>query len=270
MTEATEDESRSFASRLNPWLTLVITAAAVLGLFWTVARFFNPIKDLDLTVWIQEEIDLGLPKEASSLNKLALVYDGKPMEHASVLRVNILNTGNVPIRPEESGAEKNWCLTLRSTNGAPIEQIGDIVSTPSNVEVSSKPGSAPDSLTLAIGLLNPKDSLDVKLVLVGPKAQGGYAIDAQARIPGLRNPVVTKSTVRDRIANGFMWPLWTVALILLLGVFFREFRREGWAGFGSSIWSIPATLFAAIFGSAFIAAGAGWLLSWIVYWVAFR
>src|SRR5688572_14271782 len=120
MAEPTEGSSRNVLERVNLWLTILIAVATVFGGLWIVIKFFNPIKDLDLTVWIQQEIEFSLPKEASSLKKLALVYDGKPMEQASLLLVNISNTGNGPIQRVENGVQKPWLLTLRSTNKVPI------------------------------------------------------------------------------------------------------------------------------------------------------
>ena len=272
MSEVTESESRSFPGRVNPWLTLAISVAAVFGILGTVGKFFQPIKELDLTVWIQQEIEFSLPKEASSLKKLALLYDGKPTEQASLLRVNISNTGNIPIQRVEEGTQKKWLLTLRSTNGVPIEPIGDVQATPSNVEVSSQAGSTPDVLQLAIGLLNPKDSIDIRLALVGPNGPARYPISAEARIPGLGEPVVTKSTVRERIETALVRPLAVVAVVFMIGVFgfmFWQDRKEGWKSFqskGSAIGVIIVTPLAFIFASAFMAAAAAWGLSWIVFW----
>jgi len=276
MTEVTEGETRRFPEGVNLWLTLAISVATILGILWTVGKFFYPIKDLDLTVWIQQEIEFSLPKEASSMTKLTLIYDGKPTEQASLLRINISNTGNVPIQRVEEGTQKKWLLTLRSTNGVPIEPIGDVTTTPSNIEVSSQAGSTPDILQLAISLLNPKDSIDIRLALVGPKGQARYPINAEARIAGLQKPVVTKSTVRERIENALFEPLAVVAGVFMIGVFgfvFWHDRKEGWKSFqsvGSVIQVIIFTPLAFIFASAFIAAVAAKGLAWIVFWVVNR
>jgi hypothetical protein len=272
MAKPTEDSSRNILERVNLWLAIPIAVATIFGGLWIVIKFFNPIKELDLTVWIQQEIEFSLPKEASSLKKLALVYDGRPMERASLLLVSISNTGNVPIQRVENGIQKPWLLTLRSTNKVPIEQIGDATATPSNVEVSSQPGSTPDTLQLAIGLLNPQDAIEVRLALLGPKGQARYPVDAEARIAGLRKPEVTKLTVRERIRDAFLAPLWVIAIAVVIGGAIWEEYREGWKSFrsaGSAIRMIVGLLFIPIFAGAFLAAGAAWLLAWVVYFVAF-
>src|SRR5256886_10582549 len=82
MTTVAESTSRSPLERLKPWVAPISLGALLSGL-WTVVQFFNPIKELDLTVCIQEDIAFSLPKEATTLKKLALVYDGQPVEQAS-------------------------------------------------------------------------------------------------------------------------------------------------------------------------------------------
>ena len=218
MTTVAESTSKSRLERVNLWVSLPASLFALLGGLWTVAQFFNPIKELDLTVWIQEDIAFSLPKEATTLKKLALVYDGQPVEQASLLRVSILNSGKAPIQGVGDGPTKRWLLTLRSTNGVPIEQVGELTRTPSTVEITSQPGPTPDSLHLSIGLLNPKDSIELRVALLEPREKSQFPLDAEdtTRIPGLRKPEVTTSNVRERIQNAFVGPLWIVAIVLVL------------------------------------------------------
>ena len=272
MTTVAESTSRSPLERLKPWVAPISLGALLTGL-WTVVQFFNPIKELDLTVWIQEDIAFSLPKEATTLKKLALVYDGQPVEQASLFRVSILNSGKAPIQGVGDGPTKRWLLTLRSTNGVPIEQVGELRRTPSTVEIVSQPGPTPDSLQLSIGLLNPKDSIDLRIALLGPRAQSRFPLDAEdtTRIPGLRKPEVTTSNVRERIQNAFIAPLWIVAIVLVLAWFGWALHKERWQSFrsvGSAIGSIILLPFAAAFASAALAAGASWGLAWVVYFVA--
>jgi hypothetical protein len=257
-----------------PRIAAFLAAASVLGVIWTVVQFWNPIKERDVTVVFEEHLGFSLPKEASSLNKLTMMYDGKPVPTVSLLRLSVINSGNLPVQPPDG--QKEWTLALRSTEKHPLEIVGEVVPTP-GVSISTErvPGR-PDIVHLKIGLLKAKESVSMQVAMIGGDT-GRYGIAAEEvgnRIPDLRL-ATTLTSVQHRIMNAFVPPTLVLSVLLLAASAIREYRR-GASPFNKPMgpWAlvtnIAGLMFVLVFSSVFLAGGLSWLLSWLVYIVAFR
>jgi hypothetical protein len=270
-----ESKASKLPQLLSSWHGVVVAVFGILGALWAVLEFFNPIKNLDMTVVIEESAQFSLPDQASSLQKLALMYDGRIIPRVTLIRLAIVNTGNLPIEPPKDSPARDWILTLRSTSGAPLERVSEPVATPDFLKVTVEPGPTPDAIQLRLGVLNRKESIAMQVALIGGDANTPVWLKAETpepRIPGL-NVAVAKDGVRSRIANGFIAPVWAMALITLVGWLIVDIRR-GRTSIDPPSWKLAgglvAGLFSLLFASIFIAAGVSWLLSWVVYLVAFR
>src|SRR4051812_18137321 len=135
---------------LNPWFTLIGAILGTLGVIWAVTQYFNPLKDLDLTVIVEDKVDFSLPEQASSLQKLVLTYDGKPIQRISLVRLSILNTGNRAIKPPNDSSGKDWTLILRSSTKTPLVQVGSLARTPDYLEAVSGSGPGADAIHLKL------------------------------------------------------------------------------------------------------------------------
>jgi hypothetical protein len=268
-----ETKPSRFPEVLNPWLTAVLSGSAVLGLLWVIVQFWNPLRPVDVTVVSQDALEFSLPAGASVIQKLALTYDGRPIGKVSLIPVTVVNSGNQPIQAQKDSSSKEWILALRSTNKIPIERVGELTREPRYVQAETEPGPTADVLHLRVTLLNPGESVSMQLGLIG----GGnkFSILAEEigpRIPNLRLATTTGS-VRNRIQNAFLPPLWVVSVIALLVLASIDVRR-GRIPIGPLSWHFVREGTAAMclftFASILFAGAVSWLISWIVYWVAFR
>ena len=272
-----EPKTTALPHFLNPWLTLLGGIFAILGLIWTAVEFFNPIKDLDVTVIIEDKVEFSLPEQASSLQKLALTYDGQPIQKISLLRLAVINTGNRAIEPPKDSATNEWILTLRSSSKAPLVRVGELVRVPDYLYAIAEAGPGPDAVHLRLRVLNRKESVAMQVALIGAGGDMTRPIKAETPEPRVRdlNIAVAQRSVRNRIGEAFIVPLWGIGTVVLVGWRIVDIRRGRIPMFtGPLSWKVAIGSVAAILGlafvSAFLAAGASWLLAWIVYLVAFR
>jgi len=110
-----QDDQSNLLSRLNPWVTGIVSVGGIIAVLWGALMLFNPIGKVDLTVRIEREIPVSLPSGVASL-PIRLVYEGRDITRASMVQVEILNSGSTPIgEPEKEGElKKRWKLDLRN------------------------------------------------------------------------------------------------------------------------------------------------------------
>jgi len=223
--------------------------------------FFNPIGKVDLTVRIEREIPVGLPSGATPL-PIRLVYEGRDITRASIVQVEILNSGSTPIgeTEKEGEAKKRWKLDLKNRDGVAVVPLGTARSKPENLKVDVVSGPSPDLVSLEIGLLNPGDSIFLELMLVEPKDGAALPVIAEARIPGLHEPVTGRRNVRERLRDAFLLPMWIVAFSALSvwSMYAYSKRSDKKPGIALAVVSLMVSLFA----SVALALGSSWLIAW--------
>jgi hypothetical protein len=275
MVEASESgKPVAQSGRLMSGMAVILTVAAVLGVIWTVVQFWNPIKERDVTVVFEEHRDFSLPKEASSLNKLTMTYDGHAVPHVSLVRLSVVNSGNLPVEPPEGLNE--WILALRSRQKLPLEVVGDPVSTPGVSVAIQKPPDQPEVVHLKLGMLKTRESVTLQLAMIGGKGEGsGIEVEEAGKRIGDLRLAKASTSVRHRIMNAFLPPALVLSVLVLVALGVWEYRRGSGAfnkplGPAALLGNIAGMLFIGFFSSVFLAAGLSWLLSWLVYLVAFR
>jgi hypothetical protein len=258
---------------LNPWLTLAGGTVGVLGLLWAAVQYLNPLRPVDVTVVSQDAVEFRLPAGAGALQKLALTYDGRAVDKVAIVPVTIINSGRQPIQAPQDGTAKEWVLMLRSRNQTPIERVGDLVRTPRYVQAETSAGPTPDVVQVKVGLLNAGESIALQVAFIG----GGnkFSIEAEEsgpRIPNLRL-VTAVDSVRNRIQQAFLPPLWLVCVLALTASWVFEAKKRP-RPIGPMSWRLAFDALAAVllvaFAAGMAAGGLSWLISWIVYLVAFR
>lgn len=275
--EAKDRKTTGIPDLVNPWVTLIGGILATLGVIWAVTQYFSPLKDLDLTVIVEDKVDFSLPEQASSLQKLVLTYDGKPIQRISLVRLSVLNTGNRAIKPPVDSSAKDWTLILRSSTKTPLVQVGDLVRTPEYLEVTPASGPGPDATHLKLKVLNPKESIGMQVALIDADRVFSLPVKAETpepRVPDL-NVAVAERSVRNRIFDAFATPLWVLAMVIVGGWWIVDVWRGRVPLYaGPFSWKVALGTVGAVvllaFGSVFLAMAASWVLSWIVYLVAFR
>ena len=144
-----QEQSRGLLSVLPKWIQMIIGLVTIGGFVVAALKFFNPIGKVDLSVWIQQEIPITLPAEVDSL-PLILKYKDENIRRATVLTINISNSSSTPF-----GEKEKWPLTLRTEDHSKIILLANPKARPANLEVKVLDGTAPDILSLQIGLFRP-------------------------------------------------------------------------------------------------------------------
>jgi hypothetical protein len=220
--------------------------------------WFNPIGKVDVTIQIEQETPVSLPADIAAL-PVQLVYEGQPITRASIVQARIINSGKTEIG--EPG--KTWKLDLRNPDGVKVVALGVPKPNPSNLVVTVESGTAPDILTLDIGLYNPGDSILLELMLVEPKDSLNYPIKGEARVPGLSAPVTVRGNVQQRLKDAFVLPLWAVGFVGLLAVLIYE--RIKFTGLGKKTGlahTVVGGILLALVASGVLATGGAWVIAW--------
>jgi hypothetical protein len=244
--------------RFNPWLSLILSAVAVLGALWAALMWFNPIGKVDVTIQIKQETPVSLPADIAAL-PVQLVYEGQPIARASIVQVEIINSGKTEIGEREN----TWKLDLRNPDGVKLVALGAPKPNPSNMVVAVESGTAPDVVSLDIGLFNAGDSILLDLMLVEPKESLAYPIKGETRVPGLSAPVTIRGNVEQRLKDAFVLPLWAVGFLALLGVLFWERVKFKQLGVKTGLaHTIVGGAVLALVASAALATGGAWAIAW--------
>lgn len=269
----TANTASGLIARLEPWQKLAGWLIAAATVLWAVISYLSPLRPTDVTIVSQDAIDVQLPSAAGPLQKLALTYDGRPVQKISIVPITIVNSGREAILVPPNAAENEWVVAIRNHDGKPIERVGELVKTPRSVRADTAPGPTADVVLVKTGLLNAGESLAFQLAVIGGGTK--FSIEAEEagpRIPNLRLAVTTDS-VQHRIQVAFLVPLWVVCSIAFGAVLLRD-RSKRKQPIVPVSWptardGLIGTVLVAVIG-AIAAAGLSWGISWIVYLVAFR
>lgn len=267
--------TKSVPDLLSSWLGIVTLGLGVLGSIAAGIWYLSPLRDLDVTVVLEEEVQFSLPPGAEGIRQLAMTYDGKPVKRLGLVKVSVINSGKIPVQlPSTDGKPRPWTLVLRSTDEVPIQQVGSLESSPRKVQVLSEPGKTSSELALRMALLNPGHEVKLQVAVIGgtSQLQTIQADEGDAQIPNLRL-AVTRHGVRSRVANALLPPLWGLTVLVLGSLFVRETVRSK-EGLGKTPRAIVlnglALLFMVLVASTLLAAGIAWVLSWAVYAASLR
>ena len=182
-------------------------------------QILSPIGDTDLNVRLDQEVQVRLPTQA--LANLQLVYNGQAIKRASVVTLEIVNSGKKRIGTDD----QPWTLNLRSTDGSGVVALGDPRPTPTSRRVSLSRGPTADMVTVTLGLFNGGDKVVVDLMLIDPRQDGGVPIKAETNVPDLREPVVGTRNVRERLRDAFTPPLLVLSAVALAAILIRDRRK---------------------------------------------
>lgn len=253
MSENTE-EAFDLPSSISPWIELLLGMVAVVGLLWSVISFFNPLGNVDATVWVQQEIPVA-PPAVGSPGSLQLFYDGLPIERATILQVNISNTGAEPIG--EKGTWEN--ISITPDDKARIALLSQPTTNPTNLEFQVLTNTLTDTLTLQFGLLNPRDAIDLQLIVIEPEDVNHPKLIAETRIPKLSQITVTRESVNERLEKAFETPVRYLVFGACVLLFLVLTRHE-------IVSDKVALVFALLFGWLFATSG----VIQVAVWLAIR
>jgi hypothetical protein len=234
-----------------------ISIVAVVGAIWALLQLARP-GDLDLTVWIQQQIPISLPPQANAL-PVKLTYNGQAITQANVLQVSVINTGSKPL-----GESAPWTLVLKTRDGAKMVSLGKPTTRPDGIKVNVIDGPNPDRVALSMGLLNREDQVDFRLMILDPKQQNSYSLPIVAenpRIPHLSEPTITNQPLHKRlqnkIADSIMYVLVSIIFLgfLIYGVRTGELTQN----FKSGATTVLGALFLALISGSLIALCLSWI-----------
>jgi hypothetical protein len=225
---------------------------ALAGTIWAGVSYFNPIGTVDLTVWIQDSVPVSLPPHTP----LELSYANEKISRAVVMRLSVTNTGRAPLGGD-APAER-WTLTLKPVAGGKLVTLGTPLAHPENVVFDvSQSAPAAESLDVNVGLLNPSDSISLRVLLINPSDVEKAGLTAHTRIRGLRAPHVTREPLGERIRSAYFGPVWVVAFVLMMVVTVRvDIKKRS-----LDVWNVLSDVAISTFIGLFGAIAISWLLA---------
>jgi hypothetical protein len=224
------DTKASASAKVNLWLSILSGLVVVLGFIWGLISSSNPIGNkADISMWIKQEIPVQLP-ETPNASSLALVYNNEVISRATILEIEVVNTGKKTIG--ENG--KYSSFVIEYDNNAEVFLLSSTSIPP--LDYIIEPDKSPNRLRLDVALFNPKDSITFQTVVVNPDDVShpkiGAYISPTNRIPSLSNVYVTRQEpVQERFVVTYKVPILFITLMtfLLIGVIIRSSKklREG-------------------------------------------
>jgi hypothetical protein len=210
---------------------VIAAVGGALGVLWGGLMLFSPIGKTDLTVRTKQEIPISLPAGVGPL-PIRLVYQDRDITRASIVQLEILNSGS-----EAIGDDKGWKLDLKSNDGTILLPLGTPRLNPENLSFRIAEGAAPDVVVLDIGLFNPKDTIELEILLLDPKDR--TIISPETRVRGLHQLTAGRYNVQQRLRDAFRIPVFIVVFIALFGLIMYERvmlkRRGGEIAFAHTI-----------------------------------
>jgi len=200
-------------------LNLVIGIGGAIAVIVAAVRFLSPIGKVDLTVRIDQEVQASLPSGVTP--NLQLVYDGKTITNASVIAVEIVNSGSTRIGADD----QLWTLNVRSADGSRLVPLGNPRPIPASRHVSLSTGATADVATLTFGLFNSGDRVNLDVMLIEPKGVTGLPIVAETNVPDLKQPFIGRRNVRERLRDAFEPPVFLITFLGFAALAVRERRQ---------------------------------------------
>lgn len=222
MPKTSDHSDAKFPYKFSGWVQLILMLAALLGLVWGTLKFFNPIKNVDLTVLIKQSIPIDVPIDTERTT-LQLNYQNTPINRASIIELKIENTGKTVIKPDNN--KQYWNLNIFTKEETRLAQLGKIEPNPSiikyNIEVKI------NSILLQIGKFNPGDFLIMKVIVIEPEDPNKPYLYAESTADHLSTPTVTSVPLRKRLQQAYGWPLFIVFYLVSFVFFGRQMNKEG-------------------------------------------
>jgi hypothetical protein len=222
---ADENNNKNFAVKTIPWIQLVVLLITVTTTIGGGMSLLDPRKNNpDISVWIKEEIPIQLPETDQSV-PLTISYDNSSVSKATILNMNVSNTGRVPIG--ENG--KYITIILMADANARLALIAPPESEP-KLDYKVVPDVLLNQLLLQIALFNPKDSISLQMIVIDPTDVDHpnirAEIDPYNRIPNLAQPIVARDEpITSRLTDAFFYPIWIIVIALFLIVWFTPSLR---------------------------------------------
>lgn len=188
---------------------LVTIAGGLAGL----AVFFLPIDEHEITLWLRDETEIEIPT-APSGSDLILSFKGEPISRATLVRAQLLNSGQTPI----GDVDEEWDISFSSEDDSNIVIPPDFDPHPSimSVRLVIPPTSA--FPTLRIGLFNPNDYVDIWIILIDSPVTGDVNLQAETRVPNISAAVVTRQSLESRFTDAYKGPVRVLSWLLALGI----------------------------------------------------
>jgi hypothetical protein len=162
------------------------------------------------------------PSEASSNVSLPLTFNDLAVTSASVIDVEITNTGKSPVGTQEG----RWTLELAGSpptatfDAARIEQPP-----PSKAVLALNPNPAKNVVSVSVGLLDPYQTVHLRIMVLNA-GDKRISFEPTSSLRGLPAPKVTDRTFVERTTDMLVTPLAFAALASIIVSFYLERRRR--------------------------------------------
>ena len=188
-------------------LTIFGIVVAIVGIIVPIAwDHYKSRSALEL----QHLATITLVEKTEGLDKLKILYDGRPITSVSRLTFALVNSGRTPIRKEDLVLAP----TLRFTNTVELLEFHTERLVPNNLQVDSDLNATNLTLSLSFPLLNPSDLVQFSVLVAGRPP----SYEASARIVGVNSlTVIDRAKELEKERRRVSWNVYVSGI---LGVFF--------------------------------------------------
>jgi hypothetical protein len=253
--------ARKLAAKAGEWVEPFLKVAALLAGIFSILFLWVAKDEFHLLAWIEEEVIIYPAKSTEDLS-LPLEFDKHPANSVRIVKAKIVNYGKHIIGKPEA----LWDLHLEGSTGSSLILLRDPIFTPEAL-VLKVARTAPNVLTLQLGALQLRSTIDLHLLLVNHAA--GPPLRVSSSLPGLPREL-SKDKPLDRLAVRLY--LWVIIFLFLalavegvpLAVAAAKQRPSNWAKVRVWIGRGLGGLLLAAFASYFLSYGLAYVVSWFL------
>lgn len=240
---------------------ILATTASIL---WSIFLLLVAKNELHLIVWIEQD-KLLYPSESTWKEALPLSFQNSTATSVRLLSVKVSNYGKTLIGKQDA----LWNLSLEAPTSSHLTAFGKPKVSPEATVIRILPGAQPNTLTLELGALEPRASIDLHLMLVNTADKPRSPLEIQPSLVGLPHERVLRSPAERLFERLALAIILSTFLLILVFDGPREYNEAYQHETGSKfVWSLIGRLLKmlvlAIIGGGFLARGLAYVVSWFL------
>lgn len=199
---------------INEKLNLLAQTVILIGSFYAVIQFFDPIGEKEISYYVSQQIPIVTVADSAYSNipelELSVKYRNQQINNAVFLELIFKNTGKEPLGNAYPKTVEWLPVKFFIDSGILIAPIS-LNKYPPNLEVKvGESSTLADSIIVKLGLLNPNDSIKLGIIVLdaGPDQIGD--IQLLTRISGMRAPIRSALSRHDRVRKAYLIPLFVL------------------------------------------------------------
>lgn len=204
-------------SRREPLWQFISAIVGIIAICCTIIIYYlqKQYKEISYEIITSSQL-ISTSKEFEA--NIKILFDNKPVSNVHLIVFKVINSGNISI----SAADFERPLTFMFGEAAKVMSADIISVEPNSLKISLN--KIDDKISFKPALLNPKDSITIKLLLIDFNGQ----INPDVRIHGIKDIIKVKRVgyywFVIGLLGGIVSSFSAILMITLFGIFFKGFK----------------------------------------------